>query len=137
MIKILLISHFGLASGLKNTLSYFIVDDQEKVQAIDAYLNGEDPKEALNLYFENIKETDKVIIFSDILGGSVNQYCLPYMKDKQVYLFAGFNLPMVLQSTFLSNLATDEEIKSLETVGREAVVFMNDYTFETFSEDDE
>lgn len=137
MIKILIISHFGLAGGLKNTLSYFSVDDQQKVTAIDAYLNEVDPKEALNAYFNQVKASDKVIIFSDILGGSVNQYCLPYMKDNQVYLFTGFNLPMVLQATFLNEDASEAMIKSLENTGREAIVYMNDYEFETFSEEDE
>lgn len=135
--KIILMSHFNLAEGLKNTLSYFNPVEAEKIWAISAYINDCNPQEELKKVLETISEGETVLIFTDIMGGSVNQQCIPYLSRPNVYVFAGMNLPMLIQATCLSNEATSEEIKALANVGKEAVVCMNDYEFGQFSEEDE
>ena len=77
------------------------------------------------------------LIFTDIIGGSVNQLVIPMLSRPNTYIFAGMNLPMLLQAACLGEGAKPEEIKSLQGVGRDGVVCMNDYKFEAFGEDDE
>ena len=136
--KIILMSHFNLAEGLKSTLSYFNPTAAEEIVAISAYTeNFMNPQEELEKVLKSIDEKEKVLIFNDILGGSVNQLCIPYLSRPNIFVFAGMNLGMLLQAICLSGEENDQEIKALAEVGKEAVVCVNDYQFEDFSEDDE
>lgn len=134
--KIVLISHFGLADGMKNSLSYFNEDATDSVIAISAYVNNVDPILELENIFNTYKG-EKIIIFTDIMGGSVTQYSIPYLSKGNVFIFAGMNFPMVLQSTFMTEDTTDSEIASLEALGKESVTFVNNYNFNNFEEGDE
>lgn len=136
--KIILMSHFKLAEGLKNTLSYFNSSAAEDIVAISAYTEEcADPQKELEKVLSKVENNEKVLIFTDILGGSVNQLCVPYLSNPNIYVFAGMNLSMLLQVTCFSGDESDEEIKALQEVGKEAVVCMNDYQFNEFSDDDE
>lgn len=135
--KIILMSHFTLAEGLKNTLSYFNPTAAEAITAISAYVNECNPEVELKKALEELKEEEKCLIFTDIMGGSVNQLCVPYLNNPNIYVFAGMNLGMLLQATCFTGQESAEEIKALATVGKEAVVCMNDYSFGSFSDEDE
>ena len=136
MRKIVIMSHGGLAKGALSTLGIFM-SGLENVTAISAYIDDCDPKKELEKFWAKVKEEDQVILCTDIMGGSVNQLAIPYLSRPNTYLFAGFNFPMLLQLLCLDENATEEEIKGLVNVGKEAVVCMNDYQFEDFGEEDE
>lgn len=135
--KIILMSHFNMAKGLKSTLEYFNPIAAEQVIAISAYLEDCDPNVELNKVLSQVEEDELVLVFTDILGGSVNQLTIPYLTRPNFYSFAGMNLGMILQATFLTGNESTEEIKSLVDVGKEGVVCMNDFSFEYSNEDDE
>ena len=135
--KIVLMSHFTLAEGLKNTLSYFNPVAGDSITAISAYINDCDPQVEFAKVMEEVGEDELVIVFTDIMGGSVNQLTLPYLGRPNFYVFAGMNLGMLLQATCLLGDETPEQIKDLANVGKEAVVCMNDYKFEAYDDEDE
>lgn len=136
--KIILMSHFKLAEGMKSTLSYFNSSIAENIVAISAYIDEcSNPQKELENALNKAGDNEKVLIFTDILGGSVNQLCTPYLSKPNFYVFTGMNLGMLLQATCLSGEESDEEIKALQDVGKAAVVCMNDYKFDTFNDDDE
>lgn len=136
--KIILMSHFKLAEGLKNTLSYFNATAAENIVAISAYTDEcTNPQKELEKVMRKIDEDEKILIFTDILGGSVNQLCVPYLSNPNCYIFTGMNLGMFLQATCFSGEESDEEIKALQEIGKEAVICMNDYKFNVFNDDDE
>src|SRR5690554_5551241 len=119
MIKILLVSHFRLAEGLKDTISYFNQEKANNITAISAYVDESDPKEQIADFIARLKDNEVGLIFTDIMGGSTTQFCLPYISKSNIYLFTGMNLGMLLQATFLSGEESPEEIKSLVNVGKE------------------
>lgn len=135
--KIVLMSHFNLAEGLKSTLGYFNPVAADQILAISAYVNDCDPKAEFEKFMSSVDESELVLVFTDIMGGSVNQLTIPYLTRLNFYVFAGMNLGMLLQATCLLGDETPEQIKSLAEVGKEAVVCMNDYKFESFDEEDE
>lgn len=138
MKKILLISHFNLAGGIKDTIRYFSEESANEITAINAYTTDEDPRDQLKLFFDTVGNSERIYIFTDILGGSVNQYCLQYIAENDnVFLFTGMNLPIVLQATAFSGNESIDEIKRLEQTGKSSIIFMNEYNFEPFSDDDE
>ena len=135
--KIVLMSHFNLAEGLKSTLAYFNPYAAEQITAISAYVNDCDPKVEFEKVLAEVGEDEQLLVFTDIMGGSVNQLTIPYLTRPNFYVFAGMNLGMLLQATCLMGDETPEDIKALANVGKEAVVCMNDYKFEAYDDEDE
>ena len=136
MRKFLLISHGEFAKGALNSLQVFIRDVKNFTE-ISAYVDDCDPKIELEKFWEQVHEEDQVLIFTDIIGGSVNQLIIPMLDRPNTFIFTGMNFPMLLQASCLSEGAKPEEIKNLQKVGRDGVVCMNDYEFAPFGEDDE
>lgn len=126
MRKLLLVSHGDFAKGLRNTLSVFGVD-LSNVTAVSAYTESKDPQSALSSYWQSLADEDQLLIFTDILAGSVNQYVMPEMTRPNTYIFTGMNLPMLLQAVCLPEDAGIDAIRSLADAGKSGVVFMNEY----------
>ena len=135
--KLVLMSHFNLAEGMRNTLSYFNPYAAENMTAICAYINDCDPKVEFEKIVAEAGEDEMIIVFTDIMGGSVNQLTIPYLSRPNTYVFAGMNLGILLQATCLMGDETPEQIKALVETGKEAVVCMNDYKFEAYDDEDE
>lgn len=135
--KIVLMSHFNLAEGLKGTLAYFNPVAADEITAISAYVNDCDPKVEFAKVMESVGEDELVLVFTDIMGGSVNQLTIPYLTRPNFYVFAGMNLPILLQATCIMGTETPEEIKALVATGKDGVVCMNDYKFEAYDDEDE
>lgn len=135
MRKTLLISHFGLAGGLRSTLSYFGLAD-ESFTVINAFENDQDPKPELDKFWEGVSDEDQVFIFTDILGGSVNQMVTPCVSRPDTWVFAGMNLPMLIAAATLPEDAGAEDIRRAVEEAKNGIVLMNDVSFEA-GEDDE
>ncbi len=142
MRKVLFISHGKLALGALSTLSIFS-GDTDNITTICAYLSEDDPDyvadvpAAVEKFFEDAGD-DQVLVFSDIVFGSVNQLVLPHLGRPNTYVYSGFNLPMLLQMTTLPEDADPETFANLAYEGKEGVVYMNDYSFgQNADEDDE
>lgn len=125
MRKIILISHGNFAGGALSTLNLF-TNQLDNVCAINAYTDScPNPEKALDAIFSSTE--GQIIVFSDILFGSVNQLLLPYLSRPNTYIFSGFNLPMLLELISLPENASEDEIAHLELEGKNGVVFMNRY----------
>lgn len=96
MKKILLASHGKLAFGLKNTLEMFI-GESDDITAVSAYLDDSDDYLKTIETFINQGEEEK-IIFTDILGGSVNQQVMKLLMEmhKEIMVITSMNLAIVL-----------------------------------------
>ncbi len=136
MRKNLLISHFGLAGGLLSTLSYFGIAN-DSFTAINAYENDLDPKAELEKFWAGVGEEDQVLIFTDIMGGSVNQLVTPMISRPNTFVLAGMNLPMLITAATLPEDAGIEEIRMAAEEAKNGVVVMNDYAFSAGSDEDE
>ena len=128
MRKIILASHHLMAEGLKDTLQY-IVSSLDHIEAVCAYMDNVPVEQQLKNAIGVIDKNDEYIIFTDMLGGSVNQEAIKYLQYPNVYIITGMSLPIVL-SVVLSLSKYD---KVDETVIRSAIedakqqtVFVND-----------
>ena len=128
MRKILLLSHGKFAEGILNSLSLFF-GETHNFSAISAYSDGVEPEDELKKFFSLKESADEVIICSDILGGSVNQYALPYLNEDNVYIIAGFNFPLLLELGCLpeSTELTIELLESIIEKSKKSIVLMNTY----------
>ena len=110
MKQILIATHGKMASGIRYTAE-LIVGQMAEIETIDAYVTPEDNvEEKFKEYFQK-HEHDRVIVFTDLMGGSVNQKLMEYSKKENVTLITGTNLPVLMQVMLADDDVTDEEIQ--------------------------
>ena len=81
------------------------------ITCLTAYVNPEDNvDEQLKVYFSEVSDEDQVIVCTDLMGGSVNQKVVPYAQKENVFLIAGFNLPLILELAMNEDKVTKEEL---------------------------
>jgi fructoselysine and glucoselysine-specific PTS system IIA component len=122
--KFLIVSHGGLARGTKSSLE-MIAGPAEEVYVLEAYVEENKPieEELVELF---AREGVEWVVFSDLLGGSVTNQVLRAGKDREVYVVAGFNLPLVIEVVLSDHSLPVAEILA-EAIGRarEQLVFVN------------
>lgn len=139
MRKIIFASHHHLASGLKDTLEY-IMPNSEEITAISAYTTNQPVETEIKEALSEVTAEDEAIIFTDLLGGSVNQAFIRYLASDNIHVITGMNLPVIL--TLLVGLTdekvTKEQIHYAIHEGKDQLLYVNDYSKNlTLDEDDE
>ena len=112
--KLLLASHGRLAQGLKETAEFFL-GRSDSILAICAYLDSSDAYlKEIRSFIDDAKEGEAVI-FSDILGGSVNQQVMMMVEEsgKQIPIVTSMNLPIVLSAALSGEPLTQEHLQAL------------------------
>ena len=118
MIRFLIASHGRLADGFKSTVEVIIGKDvADKIETVSAVVKA-------------IPKEDQVIIFSDIMHGSVNQYLMPFVDDERVFLITGTSFPLVCdiitQYCFYEDAKVDpEELAAAVERAKDEIIFVN------------
>ena len=111
MKQILIATHGKMASGIRYTAE-LIIGQLAEITTIDAYVTPEDNvEEQFKEFFEKHKE-DRIIVFTDLMGGSVNQKLMEYAKQDNVTLVTGTNLPVLMQVMLADDDVSEEEIET-------------------------
>ena len=118
MKQILIATHGKMASGIRYTAE-LIVGKMAEITTIDAYVTPEDNVEKkFEEYFEQ-HENDRIFVFTDLMGGSVNQKLLGYSQKENVTLITGTNLPVLMQVMMADDDVTEDEIQEFINDARE------------------
>mgnify|MGYP002620576366 CR=1 FL=1 len=122
MLRVFLASHAHLSSGMKSSLE-FLCGTCEGLFACDAYVEGgvDDVASALDSFFLTVEDGDRVLLLSDIYGGSVNTALYPYAFRENVTLVAGVNLAFLVELSTMGDAPTDSEIEDLIVRSRQAM----------------
>ncbi|MBU5360723.1 PTS sugar transporter subunit IIA [Enterococcus raffinosus] len=128
MRKIIFASHLNFAKGLEETVR-FIMPNTAEIIVINAYTQNVPVEEEIGAVLNDLAAEDEALIFTDLLGGSVNQAFVPYLAHPHIHLITGMNLPVIM--TVLLGLS-DEYIDAnfLEKAlseGREQMLYVNTY----------
>lgn len=136
MLKILLVAHGRFPEGIKNSVE-IIMGKQDNLYVINAYTGDTPFEEELNSFMETVDfDKDKLIIISDIFGGSVNQKTMSNVDMKKVKIISGLNLSIILEVLMLQEKdVTDEKIRSIVEETKKHIIFVND-SLEEETEDD-
>lgn len=118
MRQILIATHGKMASGIRYTLE-LVVGKMDEITTIDAYVNPEDDVEKMLEEYFSVHEGARIIAFTDLRGGSVNQKLMKYAARPGVTLITGMNLPVLLQVALAGEGATDEDIDGFVQAARE------------------
>ena len=118
MKQILISTHGKMASCIRYTAE-LIVGKMAEITTIDAYVTPEDNVEKkFEEYFAQ-HENDRIFVFTDLMGGSVNQKLLGYSQKENVTLITGTNLPVLMQVMMADDDVTEEEIQEFIDDARE------------------
>ncbi|PMD72091.1 PTS sugar transporter subunit IIA [Companilactobacillus nuruki] len=122
MKRIVVASHGSMAEGMKNTIELFAGHDND-VDYISAYTKkNDDLNETIDKLFSSFNDDDKVIIFTDLKGGSVNQRLTVKAQNNQnIFIIYGFNLPVVIEAILTKEEITQEYIKNLIQIGKDSL----------------
>jgi fructoselysine and glucoselysine-specific PTS system IIA component len=126
MRKFLIATHGSFAKGIQSSLE-IIIGKLENVFMIQAYTEeNKSLKEEIDLVLEQIRNEDELIVFTDLMGGSVTNQILQYALKKNVFIVSGFNLPLLLD-ILLSDPETpvNEVIETGIKNARDQIVFVN------------
>lgn len=139
MKKIIIASHQYLAQGLKSTLEYIVPNTVEVID-INAYIENISVENQILTSLEQCNEEEQIFVFTDLLGGSVNQGFIEKITKYNIELIAGANLPIIM--TIVLRLGeqdlTKDEIREAIEEARDQLVYVNDLlSTQEIDEDDE
>lgn len=94
--KFLIATHGTFSAGAKSSLD-MIIGAVPHVFIIQAYLDEKVVIEhQIQEVLEQISDEDELVIFSDIMGGSVTNQLLQHALKPNVHILSGFNLPLLI-----------------------------------------
>jgi fructoselysine/glucoselysine PTS system EIIA component len=126
MRKFLIATHGSFAKGVKSSLD-IIMGETENIFLIEAYVNeNKTIEDELNTVLENINSEDELIVFTDLMGGSITNQILRHALRENVHIVSGFNLPLLIDVLLAdTNTPATEIIETSITNAREQIVYVN------------
>ena len=108
MIGALIVTHGHLAQELLNA-ARVIEGDLDGLDALSLEWNDtvDEAREKIRLALASFPSDTRIIIFTDMFGGTPSNICLSFLEKGKVEVLTGVNLPMVLKFTSLHHGATD------------------------------
>jgi PTS system mannose-specific IIA component len=98
MIGVVVVSHGGLAEGLKEALEIICGPQQQMAAvALDSHDDVPTAARALEKAYDQVRHADGVVIFTDLLGGTPSNIALTFLNRPKVEVISGVNLPMLLR----------------------------------------
>ncbi|HVY73516.1 MAG TPA: PTS sugar transporter subunit IIA [Puia sp.] len=95
--KYLIATHGALAGGVQSAVE-MIIGAAENLYLIQAYMDGSKQiGDELKVVLEKVQPGEELIVFTDLLGGSVNNQVLNQALRKNVHVVSGFSLPLVIE----------------------------------------
>lgn len=128
MRQYIIASHHKLAYGLKDTVN-FLTNGIKTIYDVNAYLDDETKpiEEVVKELFSSFDENDEVLVFVDMMGGSVYQKFYPYISDK-VHVICGMGLPLTLALILESEDVplTQELVHKYVEESKKQIVYVNE-----------
>jgi PTS system mannose-specific IIA component len=98
MIGGIIVSHGRLAEELLNALT-IILGEAPNIEAISIgwYDDVEDSKKKINQSLKRVDQKSGAVVFTDMFGGTPSNLSFSFLKDNQVEIITGVNLPMLIK----------------------------------------
>lgn len=111
MIGGIIISHGKLAEELLNALT-IILGEALNIEAISIgwYDDVEESKKKINRCLKKVDKKNGILIFTDMFGGTPSNLSFSFLKDGQVEIITGVNLPMLIKFVSLQRSHNLKEV---------------------------
>jgi len=126
MRRFLIAGHGKFASGLKTALD-IITGETDRVWVIDAYVEENKSIEGeVNELTAQLNAGDELIVFTDLMGGSITNQIVRTVDMNRVHVISGTNFPLVIDLVLSDpDTPTGEAIESALAIAREQLVYVN------------
>jgi PTS system mannose-specific IIA component len=128
MIGLVLVTHAGLASALRASAE-MIVGNIETFESVEV-APDERADEIMSRVVTAVAAVsgDGAVIMTDLFGGTPSNMAMSFLKDGQVEVLAGVNLPMVIEfCSKRERLPLTELAAELQRCGREAIIVAGEF----------
>ncbi len=117
MIGGIIVCHGHMAEELLNALT-IILGEASNIEAISIgwYDDVEDSKKKINVSLKRVDQKSGVVIFTDMFGGTPSNLSFSFLKDNQVEVITGVNLPMLIKFVSL------QRSNNLKDVAKKVVI---------------
>jgi len=111
MIGGIIVSHGKLAEELLNALT-IILGEAPNIEAISIgwYDDVADSKRKISQSVKRVDQKNGVVIFTDMFGGTPSNLSFSFLKDDQVEIITGVNLPMLIKFVSLQRSNNLKEV---------------------------
>jgi PTS system mannose-specific IIA component len=111
MIGGIIVSHGKLAEELLNALT-IILGEAPNIEAISIgwYDDVEESKKKINHSLRMVDQKNGIVIFTDMFGGTPSNLSFSFLKDGQVEIITGVNLPMLIKFVSLQRSNNLKEV---------------------------
>ena len=123
--KFLIATHGNLATGVKSTRD-IIIGQTENVFLIEAYVKeNKGIEDDLAALLKTLAKNDELIIFTDLLGGSITNQAVRFTQGRNVHIVSGFNLALLIEVLMADTSTPAEEvIESAIQNAKEQIVYV-------------
>lgn len=120
----LIASHGEYAAGLASAVTRLAGQDK-KIYTLCAYTDGTPMEERMQALMAGHEE-ERWIIFTDLLGGSVNQYMMQKLMKPGCHILTGINLELILSVLRLEETDDlDSALAACVGQAREQICYVN------------
>ncbi|NIO49227.1 MAG: hypothetical protein GTN73_07305 [Candidatus Aminicenantes bacterium] len=111
MIGGVIVSHGKLAEEILNALT-IIIGEAVNIEAISIgwYDDVEESKKKINESLKSVDQKNGVVIFTDMFGGTASNLSFSFLKNDQVEIITGVNLPMLIKFVSLQRSNNLKEV---------------------------
>lgn len=111
MIGAVIVTHGALAKELLEATARIVGPTEAmRAVAIDWDADVSDARRQIEKAIEEVSGGGRVLIFTDMFGGTPTNVSLPFLEDNKVEIITGVNLPMLVKLTSVQK-STDELIE--------------------------
>lgn len=98
MIGGIIVCHGELAEELLNALT-IILGEAVNIEAISIgwYDDVEESRKKINKSLKKVNQKNGVLIFTDMFGGTPSNLSFSFLKDNEIEIITGVNLPMLIR----------------------------------------
>ncbi len=123
--KFLIATHGRFASGIKSSLD-IIIGQTENVFLIEAYIDeNKGIEDDIQIILDGIGVNDELVVFTDLLGGSITNQVLRNTQGKKVHVVSGFNLALLIEILIAdTDTPVEEVIESAISSAKEQIVYV-------------
>ncbi len=131
MFNILIITHGNLCEELKSSLEFILGEKSLKdIFTITIDKDSRDFDTYANRISNYITDDQKMIIFTDMFGGTPSNISLSFFKKNEVEIISGVNLPMLVKACTIEKYESFEEaVNIIRNSGRENIIVAGDLNF--------
>jgi fructoselysine and glucoselysine-specific PTS system IIA component len=124
--KFLIATHGQLARGVKSSLD-IIIGQTENLFLIEAYIDENKGIETeLEALLKELGKNDELIVFTDLLGGSITNQVVRCTQGRKVHIVSGFNLALLIEVLMADHdTPAAEVIEAAIANAKEQIVYVN------------